>query len=124
MKIEHIGICSHDTRALANWYVDNLGLRIVRCLEKQDRPPIYFLAATQGAEIEILPTEESCADRTLNTQGVSHVGLLVDDFEATEDRFRECGITLRGIRDTSNGWRIGYIEDPEGNTLEIVHRPQ
>jgi len=124
MKIEHVGIYSQDTRALANWYVENLGLRVVRCLERQGRPPIYFLAAGQGAEIEILPTEESSADRTLNAQGLSHVGLLVDDFEATEDRCKDRGISLRGIRDTSNGWRIGYIEDPDGNTLEIVHRPQ
>jgi len=124
VKIEHIGIYAHDTKALADWYVGIVGLRIVRRLEKQGRPTIYFLAAAEGSEIEILPTEESRADRSLNAPGLSHIGLVVEDFEATQARLRENGVRLYRVRDTSNGWRIGYFEDPEGNTLEIVHRPR
>ena len=124
MKIEHIGLHARNTTALAEWYVGTVGLHIVRRLEKPSRPTIYFLAAAGGGEIEILPTEETRAERALNAPGLSHIGLVVEDFEATEAHLGENGVHLQGVRDTSNGWRIGYFEDPEGNTLEIVRRPR
>jgi catechol 2,3-dioxygenase-like lactoylglutathione lyase family enzyme len=124
MRIEHIGIYARDTRALADWYRNRLGFHVIRTLEKEGRPPIYFLAAEEGGEIEILPTDEERSDRALTAPGLSHIGLVVDDFEAIERRLEAGGLQLHGVRDTSNGWRIGYFEDPEENTLEIVYRPR
>lgn len=122
MKLEHFGIYARDTEALANWYINTLGFRVVRTLEKEGRPPIYFLAASEGGEIEILPTQEPHAERSLNQGGFSHIGLIIDDFAAVEANLDKKGICLEGVRDTSNGWKIGYLQDPEGNVLEIVRR--
>ena len=124
MKIEHIGIYAHDTVALADWYVDTLNLRVVQRLDKAGRPPIFFLEGDEGRVIELLPTDELHANRALNAPGFSHIGLVVPDFDAAEKHLERKGVRLHGARDTSNGWRIAYFEDPEGNTLEIVHRPQ
>jgi len=122
MKLEHFGIYAHDTKALADWYCEMLGFSVVRTIEKQGRPPIYFLTVGDGGEIEILPTKEPRSERTLNQAGFSHIGLIVDDFEKAEDALREKGATLEGVRETSTGWKIGYFKDPEGNLLEIVRR--
>lgn len=122
MKLEHFGIYAHDTKALADWYRNTLGFSVVRTLEKEGRPPIYFLAADEGGEIEILPTQEAHADRTLNHGGFSHLGLIIDDFEETEAYLNGKGIRLEGVRNTSNGWKIGYLQDPEGNMIELVRR--
>lgn len=122
MKLEHFGIYARDTKALADWYADTLAFRVVRTLEKEGRPPIYFLAAQEGGEIEILPTQKAHAERTLNHGGFSHLGLIIDDFEETEAYLNGKGIGLEGVRDTSNGWKIGYLQDPEGNTIELVRR--
>lgn len=124
MRLEHVGIHAHDPETLARWYEEKVGLRVVRCLEKEGRPPIYFLSDANCAEIEILPTAEPRLDRDLASPGFSHVGVAVDDFEETEKQLATRGIALHGVRETSNGWRIGYFDDPEGNTIEIVHRPQ
>ena len=122
MRLEHFGIYAEDTQALADWYRDVLGFRVVRTLEKEGRPPVYFLAADEGGEIEILPTKEAHAERTLSQGGFSHIGLIIDDFEAVGRKLHAKGITLEGVRDTSNGWKIGYFTDPEGNTIELVRR--
>ena len=122
LRLEHFGIYSEDTKGLADWYTDVLGFRVVRTLEKDGRPPIFFLAADQGGEVEILPTKEPHIDRSLSQGGFSHIGLIIDDFEAVESRLSRKGIQLEGVRDTSNGWKIGYCEDPEGNTIEFVRR--
>jgi len=122
MRLEHFGIYAQDTKALADWYIDTLGFHVVRTLEKDGRPPIFFLAAPEGGEVEILPTQEPHAKRTLNQGGFSHIGLIVDDFPAVEASLDKKGIRLEGVRDTSNGWKIGYLSDPEGNTIELVKR--
>jgi len=122
MRLEHFGIYAHDTKALADWYCEVLGFSAVRTLEKEGRPPIYFLAADEGGEIEILPTKEPHVKRALNQAGFSHIGLIVKDFEKTESNLRQKGIALEGTRKTSNGWKIGYCRDLEGNMLEIVCR--
>lgn len=123
MRLEHFGLYAHDPEALARWYAKSVGLRIVRCLEKEGRPPVYFLAGAGDAEIEILPTQEARIDRDLTSPGFSHLGFVVEDFDAEQRRLAAEGIPLRGVRETSNGWKIGYFEDPEGNRIEIVHRP-
>lgn len=122
MKLEHFGVYAHDTKALADWYIGTLGFHVVRTLEKEGRPPIYFLAPPGGGEIEILPTKEPHAERSLSQGGFSHVGLIVEDFGAAEAQLSAKGIQLEGVRETSNGWKIGYLDDPEGNTIEIVCR--
>jgi len=122
MKLEHVGVYAQDTNALADWYIDTLGFRVVRTLEKEGRPPIYFLSAPQGGQIEILPTQEPRAERSLSQGGFSHVGLTVDDFSISEANLAAKGIHLEGVRKTSNGWTIGYFDDPEGNTIELVCR--
>jgi len=121
MKLEHFGIYAHDTESLADWYRKTLGFSVVRTIEKEGRPPIFFLAAG-GGEIELLPTDEPRVERKLNHAGFSHIGIVVEDFEKTERMLREKGVILEGVRKTSNGWMIGYFEDPEGNALEIVSR--
>lgn len=124
MKVEHLGIYAADSEALSQWYRERLGFAVVRKLEKEGRPPIYFLKAEAGCEIEILPSPSSPRKRDLTDPGYSHIGLVVEDFDQTAAFLESRGISLHDVRDTSIGWKIGYFEDPEGNRLEIVYRPQ
>jgi glyoxylase I family protein len=123
MKVEHLGIYAKDPEALSQWYREKLGFSVVRKLEKGGRPPIYFLKGEGGWELEILPSPSSPREKQLTDPGYSHIGLVVDSFEQTESFLQSKGISLHDVRDTSNGWKIGYFEDPEGNILEVVYRP-
>jgi catechol 2,3-dioxygenase-like lactoylglutathione lyase family enzyme len=123
MKIDHIGIYAHNTDVLANWYRDVLKMRITRKLEKEGRPPVYFLKGESEVQIEILPASSRELRRELTDPGYSHIALIVDNFEATVQYFQEKGVQIEGIRTTSSGWTIGYFRDIEGNYIEIVYRP-
>lgn len=123
MRPEHIGIYANDSETLAKWYIEKLGLQITRTLEKEGRSTIYFLESQDGVVLEILPTAADIKTRALNTPGFSHIGFVVDDFEKTVAALASKGVSIHDARQTSNGWRIGYFEDPEGNSLEIVYRP-
>jgi len=124
MRLEHIGIYAHDTDALREWYENVLGMKMIRKLEKEGRPPIFFLAGEGGLKLEILPSSSREIRRELSDPGYSHLGIAVDDFEATARSLSAKGINLHDVRTTSTGWTIGYFEDPEGNRLEIVYRPE
>ena len=123
MYAEHVGLYDADPVALAKWYIVTLGFEVVRTLEKEGRPPIYFLKGDQGLVIEILPTGAAHPTRELSDPGYSHIGLIVKDFDQAAASLQSKGVSLFNVRQTSNGWTIGYFDDPEGNRLEIVYRP-
>lgn len=124
MYAEHVGLHAGDPVELAKWYVETLGFEVVRTLEKEGRPPIYFLRGDQGLVIEILPTTAARPTRQLTDPGYSHIGLVVEDFDKATSSLQSKGVSPTNVRQTSNGWTIGYFNDPEGNQLEIVYRPQ
>ena len=95
---------------------------MVRKLEKPGRSPIYFLKGETGAQIEILPATEKGGNRELKDSGLSHVGIVVDDIEEIAAYLASQGVSVHNVRHTSQGWWIGYFEDPEGNALEVVQR--
>jgi len=123
MNIEHIGIYAQDSVALAGWYANTLDLQEVRRIERgEGKSPVVFLQGTSGAVVEILPTDSQKRPRELNSPGFTHLGIVIEDFDAQVARLAALGIDVNGVRSTSNGWTIGYFNDPEGNILELVQR--
>ena len=122
MNVEHIGIYARDSAALAEWYAKVLDLSEVRRIEKDGRPPVVFLQGGEGAVIEILPTDVKSTTRDLKCPGYTHLGIVVGDLAEEQERLGAHGVKVTGVRTTSNGWTIGYFEDPEGNILELIQR--
>jgi catechol 2,3-dioxygenase-like lactoylglutathione lyase family enzyme len=123
MKLEHVGIYARNPTTLADWYCTCLGFTVARKLEREGKPPVFFLSLEDGgAQLEILPTEATSPKRGLETPGLTHLGLVVEDFASVEKRLKAEGVSVWGVRTTSSGWRIGYLNDPEDNILEVVQR--
>lgn len=122
MNVEHVGIYAQDSATLAGWYASILGLKELRRIEKEGHAPVVFLQGEAGAVVEVLPTDVAPAERDLKRPGFTHLGIVVDDLDAQQERLAALGVELWGVRATSNGWKIGYFNDPEGNILELVQR--
>ncbi|MEW5826098.1 MAG: VOC family protein [Candidatus Bipolaricaulota bacterium] len=123
MNVEHIGLYAGDSAALAAWYEDVLGLRVVNRIEKPGRPPVVFLQGAGGAVLEILPTTAGAEPSgEVERRGFTHLGIPVEDFETQRGHLATRGVDVWGVRTTSNGWTIGYFRDPEGNVLELIQR--
>ena len=122
--IEHIGIAASDTTALANWYCETLGFRIVS--RSDDTPPSYFVAAPNGTMLEIISAEG--APRTEHDPrdpGIRHICIGVEDFEETVAELEQKGVTFTGaVIDLPGGGNVLFFTDPEGNLLHLVHRPE
>jgi len=126
-RFGHIGIAAKDPEALCKWYCDVLGFKKIFEIPRTEhrKIPIYFIQLETKTTVEILPAgNKDKIERGTNNPGLSHIGIPVEDFNEAVRNLELKGITLRNVRQTGLGWKIGYFDDPEGNLVEIVFRSE
>ncbi len=103
-----------DLEALERFYVDAFGLRVLK--REDDR---VWLALGERARLGLwLPGPKEFGD-----EGGRHVHFAfaagpgtLDDLD---ERLREHGASVRGPEQHEGGDRSLYVEDPEGNVVEV-----
>ena len=124
--VDHVAIASSDPRALARWYCEVLGLRILFDNEKD--APTYLVGGDMGAVVEIMPDNgEKRVSHQPYDPGIRHIAFRVRDFEATyaalQEHAREGRVLgLMPPGPAAGGGQIAFFHDPEGNLLQIVSR--
>ena len=123
MKLEHIAINVTDPRALADWYVDHLGLRTVRA--DSEPPYITFLAGDHGEtmiEVYSNPVGEYVDYGSMHPV-TFHIAFAVEDMAAEREGLLQAGASPEGdIFTTPNGDELAFVRDPWGNVLQLVKR--
>ena len=119
--VDHVAIAARDPRALAQWYCDLLGLRVL--FDNGQDPPTYLVGGDMGAVVEIMP--DNGAAVTVHQPydpGIRHIAFRVRDFDAVHAALegKVYGLTPPGP--AAGGGRIAFFHDPEGNLLQIVSR--
>jgi glyoxylase I family protein len=123
MRPEHFQLNLTDSRAKADWYVENLGLKIVR---KGGAPSFGFfisdandnmmLELTQDASYPVLEFDK------INYNSF-HVAFVVDDVKAMRDKLISVGAKLaEEIKNTPAGDQVVMIRDPWGQAIQFVKR--
>lgn len=125
MKMEHCALQVPDPVAMADWYVEHVGLRVARSGE--DPPFVRFLLDGSGSVmIEIyrnpdLPVPEfSSVDPLL-----FHLAFLSDDPAGDRDRLVAAGATVASDIVTSPaGDQLLMLRDPWSIPLQLVKRAE
>jgi catechol 2,3-dioxygenase-like lactoylglutathione lyase family enzyme len=117
--LEHTAIASPDPKRLAEWYVQNLEFRINYTYAGN-----YFVRASNGTVIEIIPSEGDRAPQKMKDPGIRHLAISVDDFDAAEDALRKRGIQFLTEPVAMQGNRLIFFSDGDGNILHLIHRSQ
>ncbi len=81
-----------------------------------------------GLRLELLEYKEPRGERrarALPDAGSAHVCFLTDDLDAEVTRLQQAGVTFRSLpvvttSGPNKGGRGIYVEDPEGNAVEVV----
>jgi glyoxylase I family protein len=115
--IEHVAIASPDPQKLAQWYVETLGFTI-----NYNSGRTVFVKAPNGSMIEIITSEGERPAQTLKDPGLRHVALTVSDFEAVYGKLKAAGVKFVSEPADSNGVKIVFFEDPDGNFLHLLQR--
>ena len=124
MKIEHIALNVPDPAAIADWYVANLGMQVVR----QSGAPTYttFLADSDGDTIlELYRFDERAAARLrrAGSDGAALGLLLHERRRAGQSSSPRPARQLQGEpRATDGGDTLIFLRDPWGIALQLVER--
>jgi catechol 2,3-dioxygenase-like lactoylglutathione lyase family enzyme len=122
MKLEHVALLVADPVAVAAWYVEHLGMRVVRT---GDAPAhARFLADDAGASVlEIYGGTQSVPDYRAMDPALLHVAFAAADVDATRSRLIEAGaVPVGDVAVTAAGDRFAMLRDPWGLALQLAGR--
>lgn len=123
MKIEHIALNVPDPGAIAEWYVANLGMHVVR----QSGAPTYttFLSDGDGETVLELYLFDGAPlpDYAAQDPMVLHLAFYATGAVEAAKRLAAAGATLLGEpRSTDRGDTLIFLRDPWGISLQLVER--
>ena len=121
-SIDHIAIISSDYQKAKDFYVDKLGFKVKREVERKDRDDfIITLEAPNGILVELF-IERNPPRRVTRPEaaGLRHLAFRVQDIEESVEKLNKKGIETEEIRiDPQNGKRMTFFIDPDGLPLEL-----
>ncbi|MCI7455190.1 MAG: VOC family protein [Spirochaetales bacterium] len=113
---------SSDYQKAKDFYVDKLGFKVKREVERKDRDDfIITLEAPNGILIELF-IEKNPPRRVTRPEaaGLRHLAFRVQDIEESVEKLNKKGIETEEIRiDPQNGKRMTFFMDPDGLPLEL-----
>ena len=120
-KLHHVAIICSDYRAAKEFYVEKLGLPLIREVYRPERRDNILTLLVGGVEIELFIMENPPA-RVTNPEarGLRHLAFHVENIEPAVAWLKEKGIETEPIRvDPFTGGRMTFFRDPDGLPLEL-----
>ncbi len=118
----HVAIKVTDLDRSLDFYRDRLGFPEMLRLKNEDGSTwLVYLRITDDHYIEIFPGAENDRAPGWNANGVNHMCFTIVDLDGTTARIKAAGISLTSeIKDGLDGNRQAWIEDPDGNRIELM----
>jgi len=122
MKIEHIALNVVDPISIANWYVKNIGLKIVK--EIQTAPFIRFLADSSGRVMVELYNNTNAPILNYSEMNplVLHLAFVSTDPIRDKNNLLNAGATLESEQKLEDGSHIIMLRDPWGLAIQLCKR--
>jgi len=122
MKIEHFAINVEMPLAMAKWYVEHLGMEVVRQCKVE--PYMTFLADESGRvmiEIYKNPADQVPDYRNMNPL-IVHLAFVSDDPIKDKERLQQAGAQLVNDEQLEDGSHIVMMRDPWGLAIQFCKR--
>ncbi len=139
LSLHHPSFTVDNLERSVAFYRDLLGLKLEGIWERDEEysqgvtgiegahlKVAYFTLPNASFElVEYMGGKGVKIDTSTNNTGSAHVCFIARDFDALEERLRAAGTVFAGEVKTipaggNKGKKIVYVEDPDGNTLEII----
>ena len=120
-QIHHVAIICSDYHAAKTFYVEKLGLVLVREVYRPERRDYILTLQAGNVEIELFVMEDPPL-RVTNPEarGLRHLAFRVDDIGPVVAELNARGIETEPIRtDPFTGGRMTFFRDPDGLPLEL-----
>ncbi len=122
LHLEHIAYNVSDPPAIAAWYVEHLGMRIVR----QSSAPPYIHFVADGKDRVVLELYSNEADPVPDYAAMHplrfHVAFATGDPDGSKAALLAAGATLVSDQVSGDGSRLIMLRDPWGLALQLCQR--
>jgi catechol 2,3-dioxygenase-like lactoylglutathione lyase family enzyme len=125
LRFEHLAVNVADPQSVANWYVENLGMKVVR----QVGPPSFTNFVADDGKHMMIELSTSAAAPILDLSKFNnaslHFAFVVDDVRSLRTGLIETGATLaEEIRETNAGDQVLVLRDPWGFPIQFIKRTE
>lgn len=123
-KIHHVAIICSDYKKSKEFYVDILGLKVIREVYREERESYKLDLELGDNQIELFsfnnPPERPSYPEA---RGLRHLAFEVCDIEEVVNELKENGIEVEPIRvDEFTNQRFTFFNDPDGLPLELYEK--
>ena len=119
MYIEHPGIAARNPEALAKWYMENLGMKLLR----QTGPTTFFVGFDKGACVEIYQAKTEAEPIANNyVQGMTHIAFYAENFTEVHEALLKKGVQPAAEPILRDDLKLALMRDGEGNLFHITCR--
>ena len=122
LHLEHIAYNVSDPAAIAAWYVEHLGMRILR--QSAEPPRIHFVA--DAGDRAILELYSNAADPVPDYASMHplrfHVAFATDDPDGAKAALIAAGASFVSDQTSGDGSRLIMLRDPWGLALQLCKR--
>jgi len=123
VRLEHVGLNVADPIKAAQWYVENLGMKVVR----EGPAPINARFLADGGGNMMLELYHNPPEAVPNYAAMDplilHVAFMVDDVDAIRGRLMAAGATpVDEVTTTPAGDKLAMLRDPWGLAIQFVRR--
>lgn len=121
-RIHHLAVICSDYAVSKDFYVNKLGLRVVREVYREERQSYKLDLAVNGLyQIELFSFPDPPPRPSLpEARGLRHLAFSVEDLSEAVGHLKQHGITCEPIRtDEHTGKRFTFFQDPDGLPLEL-----
>ena len=132
-RLDHVGLSVADLDGAASWFCDVFGLvpELALRVEPLDLSIRMLIHPGYGYRLELLHRPGSAGDKpdtpaeAALRHGYGHVAFDVTDLDVAYDRAvgREARRVMPPGPSPEPGVRMAFVADPEGNLVELLHRP-
>jgi catechol 2,3-dioxygenase-like lactoylglutathione lyase family enzyme len=125
LRFEHFALNVPDPQKMVNWYVENLGMKIMR----KGGPPTYgsFVSDPGGnmmLELQ-LDAKYPVIDLSKIDHPAMHFAFVVDDVRSIRTRLIAAGATIaEELRETNAGDQVLVLRDPWGFAIQLIKRAE
>ena len=119
--IPHVAIIVSDYQKAKHFYVDILGLPIIRENYRPERQDYKLDLQLQGAELEIFAVQDPPKRPSFpEAAGLRHLAFKTDNIEEMVTYLAEQGVECEPLRtDDYTGEKMTFFFDPDGLPLEL-----
>lgn len=122
MKLEHFAVNVKDPIAMADWYVKNLGMTIVKQLDES--PYMTFLADDSGKMMIEIYSNPGAAIPEYQKQDplIMHLAFVSDDPREDSARLQAVGAVELSSQEFEDGSHLIMMRDPWGLSIQLCKR--